>query len=198
MRMGWVLGWATPQRWFAPWVERTFPQDEHVYFDAGPGTFAEIGKAGPLTWLAGYSLGSLLLLHGRRELAIARVALLAPIFAFPKEEQLGGRVAGSQVRYLARWIRRDPAEAVADFSTRAGLDLPAPAGSAIETLSWGLGLLETVRVEPPMPPGWRGYCGDEDPLLDAVGLHRIVPEVTVVAGAGHGPLGLLRAFRESL
>jgi len=197
MRMGWVLGWAIPQSWFAPLVEQAFRGEDHVYFDAGLWTCSEIAKSGPFDWLAGYSLGSLLLLDGYRAVAAKRVALLAPIFAFSIEEKLGGRVPRSQVRYLARWLRRDPGAAIADFSSRAGLDLPALKDVPIGPLEWGLGLLESTRIEPSMPEGWRAFCGDRDPLLDAARLHELVPEVTIVAGATHHPLELLHAFRKS-
>lgn len=197
MKIGWLLGWATPQAWFAPLAREAFPGSEHVFVDATPGAWARLEAAGPYDWLAGYSLGALLLLadaaHAGR---LGRVALLAPIFAFAREDQAGGRVARTQVRYLARWLQRDPAAALADFYERAGLVVPPriPMDVSESDLLWGLEQLEHVRVPAALPEGWRAWCGDDDALLDAARLRMLVPELRRVPGGTHHPRALLHAF----
>jgi hypothetical protein len=153
--------------------------------------------AGPFDWLAGYSLGSLLLLReSARAAAIGRVALLAPVFAFPRESGLGGRVILAQLRLLARQVGRDAEGPVADFYERSGLDIPPGERTSFsrDDLLWGLGCLEREAARPPMPAGWRAWCGSDDSLLDAARLRELDPSIGIVAGASHHPAGLLAAF----
>ncbi|HEV8074183.1 MAG TPA: hypothetical protein VGP21_08610, partial [Opitutaceae bacterium] len=196
MKIGWLMGWAVPEAWFAPLARQAWPEAEHVFVAAEPDALAQLEKAGPFDWVAGYSLGSLLLLReAARANRLGRVALLAPIFAFPREAELGGRVALTQVRQLSRWLRRDARAALADFYARAGLDVPpepAPA-AATDILRWGLERLENDRAEPPLPANWRAWCGANDALLDAARLCELA-SVQIVAGATHHPAALLRAF----
>jgi hypothetical protein len=199
--MGWVMGWAIPEAWFAPLVLEIFPSHQHVFFPAKAAAITRLQSAGSFDCIVGYSLGAQLLLGAAaRGDRFDHVALLAPIFAFPSEEKLGGRVARTQVRYLARWLRRDSTAALLNFYERAGLDVPADlfqVGDAA-TLEWGLECLERDRVEPPLPSGWRAWCGAEDALLDAAGLAALAPEIVVVPGATHHPSGLLRALAGAL
>ena len=223
LRIGWVLGWAVPEAWFAPLARAALPGAAHTFFPAAPDALAALRTAGPFDWLAGYSLGAQLLLGAEQvarvdpnawwgcaatESALGstrsairpRVALLAPMFAFPREENTGGRMARTQVRYLARWLRRDPAAALADFYARAGLGVSPEqaAGLAPEILQWGLDQLETVALLPVLPAGWRAWCGADDPLLDAARLQELAPEIAVVPGATHHPAALLREFSAAL
>ena len=201
MKMGWLLGWAVPEAWFAPLVRENFPRDEHVFFPAGPEVVARLHAAGPFDHVVGHSLGAhLLLAANARGNRIDRVSLLAPIFSFPVEENLGGRVARTQVRHLTRWLRRDPAAALADFYLRAGLDVPAATAPIDETenLLWGLERLECDRVAPSLPAGWRAWVGADDPMLNAARLATIVPDIMIVPQATHHPIGLLRALAEAM
>lgn len=196
MRIGWLLGWAVPEEWFAPLAREALPPAEHCFIDAVPGALDRLEKAGPFDWVAGYSLGSLLLLReSARAERLGRVVLLAPIFAFPREAKLGGRVALGQVRQLARWLRRDARPALADFYLRAGLDVPPESAPASpDGLLWGLESLANNRQEPPLPTGWQAWCGADDALLDAGRLNALAPSVQIVAGATHHPGALLHAF----
>lgn len=200
MRMGWLLGWAVPEAWFAPLVYRVFSDAEHTFVPGGPDALTRLGAIRSCDWIVGYSFGAQLLLSAAAQgMAWGRVALLAPVFAFPREEELGGRVARTQVRHLARWLRRDPPAALADFYARAGLDVPANLApcAPIEDLLWGLERLENLRVEPPAPAGWRLWCGTDDPLLDAVRLRDIVPNTRLINGTHH-PAALLGAMAEDV
>ncbi len=201
MKIGWLMGWAVSEVWFAPLARRAFPDAEHAFVAAEPDALAQLEKAGPFDWVVGYSLGSLLLLReAARANGLGRVALLAPIFAFPREAELGGRVAQAQVRQLSRWLRRDAPAALADFYAHAGLDVPpeyAPA-TATDILRWGLECLENDRAEPPLPAGWGAWCGANDALLDATRLCELAPSVQIVEEATHHPAALLRAFAEEV
>lgn len=201
MRIGWILGWAVPEDWFAPLARKAFPGAGHVFVAATADAFGRLEAAGPFDWVAGYSLGSLLLLSdpGRAARLAGRVALLAPIFAFPAEAGAGGKIPRARVRALAGRLRRDPKEALSGFFSLAGLDAVAGAGAAdLPGLLWGLGRLERDSVPASLPEGWCAWCGAGDPLLDAQRLRELEPAVTAVEGAGHHPAGLLARFAASL
>ena len=201
MNIAWVMGWAVPQDWFAAQVNEVFPSGKHEFFEPTDTVLTELEACGPFDLIAGYSLGAHLLLAeaARVERLCAQVVLLAPFLAFPEEDGLGGRVARTQVRYLARWMRRDRQAALTDFYTRAGLNEVTPEmadGIAMETLVTGLTLLEAGRVAPSIPPGWRMYAGSDDSLLDATVLAGHLPKLVMVEKATHHPCGLLRAWKE--
>jgi len=198
MKIAWILGWAVPEAWFEPLARAAFPRAAHRFVAAEPDALLKLAAEAPFDWVAGYSLGTLLLLAGAIQAGSwGKVALLAPIFAFPREADLGGKVFRAQLRHFARQLARDPRAALADFYHRAGLDVPPDAAAqTLESLLWGLERLENERVAPPLPAGWRAWCGADDALLDAARLHAIEPSVTIVGGATHHPAGLLRAFAE--
>jgi len=194
-----VLGWAVPEAWFADLARAALPGAGHVFVEAGPEAISQLEMQGAFDWIVGYSLGThLLLSEAERASRLGRVALLAPIFAFPREAELGGRVARAQVRQLARWLRREPAAALADFYRCAGLDVPDELGptAGTQNLRWGLERLENGSVRPPLPAGWCAWCGADDALLDVARLQVIAPEIQIVAGATHHPTALLRAWAE--
>jgi hypothetical protein len=199
MRIAWILGWGAPEGWFGPIARAELPQADHVFISAFPDALAQLEAAGACEWTVGYSLGSLLLLGHASKLSGRRVALLAPIFAFASEEGLGGRVSRTQVRQLARWLKREPLAALADFYERAMLHVPSGSHpGAPEPLLWGLERLEKDRVEPPLPPAWQAWCGSADALLDADRLHALDPAVGIVSGGTHHPRELIRAMAEAM
>jgi hypothetical protein len=210
MKIAWVLGWAVPPPWFASIAEQRLPAATHLYFHPIAATINQLVATGPFDHIVGYSLGSQLLLSASERItSMGQIALLAPIFAFSREEGLGGRVARAQIRHLARWLTRDPAAALMDFYQRAGLDVPPAQGSEgslrpavidgvnVADLQWGLDRLVTARVEPPLPHGWRAWCGAADALLDAVQLHALEPNVTIVPSANHHPAALINAWADT-
>lgn len=198
MRIAWVLGWAVPEEWFAPLAQKVFPSAEHHFFAAEPNWLEQLRAGGLWDAVAGYSLGTLLLLQEAEEVSqlAPRVGLLAPVLGFAQEEELGGKVPRAQVRYLARWVRREPAAALADFYARAGLvgcDTTKLVVSA-EVLQWGLERLAQDRFNAPWPQDWSGYVGTADALLDASALTRLQPAIGGVDGASHHPEALLHAW----
>ena len=198
MKIAWVLGWAVPVGWFSPLARAAFPNCEHHFFSAARNWLQHLSAGGPWDAVAGYSLGSLLLLQEAAAVAqlTPRVVLLAPVLAFAQEESLGGKVPRTQVRYLARWLKREPAAALADFYARAGLAGCETAGPNVsaEELQWGLEKLAQDRFEAPWPQAWKAYVGTVDALLDATELVRIQPRINTVEGASHHPEALLHAW----
>lgn len=200
-KVGWLGGWAVPEDWFAGLVRAAWPDAEHRCIAPSSNAWQRLEAGGPYDLVVGYSLGSLLLLREpARAERLGRVALLAPIFAFPRESEAGGRVGLTQLRYLRRWLRQEPDAARTDFYRRAGIDVPADAAGCFcgDELQWGLDRLERDEVVPKLPAGWRAWCGNEDPLLDGARLAALEPAITVVAGATHHPAALLRALAEEL
>ncbi|MBC8041395.1 MAG: hypothetical protein H7Y06_12690 [Opitutaceae bacterium] len=200
VRIAWILGWAVPEAWFAPLARAEFPQAEHRFFAASPTWLAQVCAEGPWDVIAGYSLGTLLMLKeaGAVGRLAPQVVLFAPIFAFSQEQALGGRVPLVQVKYLARSLKTDRAAVLADFYTQAGLtgcaaDDETPAG----LLQWGLERLSGDRVEPVLPVGWSAFAGAQDALLDAAELKRLEPRIVIIGGATHHPVAIMRAWRET-
>lgn len=146
------------------------------------------------TPLLGWSLGAHLLLRalaaGDPRLAGRRVTLVCPFVAFPSEAGAGGRVPLTAVKYLRKWLRRDPSAALTDFHHRAGLPaapLAAPP-YPIEALDAGFTWLESLETPAfPTSPGAAVavWLGERDPLLDATRLKALLPGASVLAGAGH-------------
>ena len=201
VRMAWIMGWAVPQLWFAAQVRSVFPEAEHFFFEPVGSVVAVLEIQGAFGWVVGYSLGAHLLLAEAARVSRlgAKVVLLAPFSAFSAEEGMGGRVKRTQVRYLARWVRRERNAALDDFYAKAALDVTAEmaVGISLETLVEGLIRLELGRVETPVPSDWRMFMGEQDSLMDAVVLAQKFPALVVVSGVTHHPTALLRAWKEA-
>lgn len=198
MRFAWLLGWAVPESWFVTQVLAVFPRAKHSFFAASPDWLVQMSASGPWDAIAGHSLGTQLLLREAAAVSrlTSRVALLAPVLAFSKEAGLGGKVNGTQIRYLSRWLKSDRSAALEDFYARAGLleceadNMTTPA----EILLWGLERLANDRVKPGLPADWRAYIGECDSLLNASELVRLEPSIVCVGGATHHPGSLMRAW----
>ena len=203
MRSAWLLGWAGPKEWVGVMVCESFPADQHMFYTPGATSLARLAVEGPFDLTVGYSLGALLLLSQAKTGVCfsGRVALLAPFFAFCCERNLGGRVAEAQLLYLARWVKRAPQAALADFYTRAEL-LDLGGGSTyaldLDELDWGLKRLAEECVSPPMPEGWLAWCGAKDPFVDAERLKALMPGLRVLPEGNHHPRGLIGALAQEI
>jgi len=40
MKIGWLMGWAVPEAWFAPLARQALPEAEHVFVAASAGSRA--------------------------------------------------------------------------------------------------------------------------------------------------------------
>lgn len=149
----------------------------------------------PATRLVGWSLGAHLLLEATFAGKITgdrRVTLVCPFLGFPAEAGQGGRAAATQVKFLRRWVAKEPLAALADFYQRAGLNLPAPEvlPYSAEELDEGLGLLADPT---PVPVAQlaahsgqlRLLSGERDPLIDNTRLAELLPGMKILPGAGH-------------
>jgi hypothetical protein len=150
MRITWIGGWGVAPESLRPMANVYFPGSEHTMlaptadvidsavfglrgqaqrdpaFDAkAPSPLrsagAVHGASADLT--IAWSLGAWRVLEAASRGAQfgGMVLLLAPFVAFPSESKLGGKSSVTQVKFLRRWLEREPLAALADFYQRAGL-----------------------------------------------------------------------------
>lgn len=192
----WVGGWGLSPEWLRKEAARAFPSGEHTAVAPTRDAVDRI-KWHDFDRAGGYSLGAFLLLKNAER--IPRPALLAaPFFAWVYEAELGGRIRRAQIRYLERWLTREPCAALHDFYQRAGLGLERPdrLPYPLDDLKWGLQQLREEQAPPRLPGNWRGIIGAADPLLDAGVILTSEPRLEVVEG-GHHPAALLKAAVEA-
>lgn len=201
----WIGGWGVAPEMLRPAAARLWPQARHAFF---PPSCSSVEAIAGADLVVGWSLGACRILDaavcGTR--FQGQVLLLAPFLAFCSEYSLGGKCALVQVKWLRRWVQRDPIAALADFHMRAELSAPPaalPYGS--EDLLAGLDRLAEDALPRArdyfakgLPSGWTAVVGDRDPLLDAEAVARSLPGCTVAPGAGHSAEELLTTRREVL
>ncbi len=193
----WIGGWGVPPEWLERQATTAFPGTAHQVVPPDPeGDWR--GQRDSFDRLIGYSLGAFLLLQAEQESPSGRpLALLAPFFAFAAEAGLGGRVPLTRLRFLERWFRRDPEEALIDFYRRAGLTELGDGGPVPyprDILAAGLTALREGRVEPRVPNGSVVLAGENDPLLDTPRLRELCRQTRGIPGAGHHPIPLISAL----
>lgn len=197
----WISGWAVPPAWLAEQARACWPGDTHAAVAPHDSTDALANAS--FDALGAYSLGTLCLLrHAHLIPANLPVFLLAPIFAFPAEANLGGKIPRAQLRAQRRHLRRDAPAALLEFAQLSGLaalNIPTPpdefSPAHLAALDTGLGWLDDWSAQPPPPAHWRGWVGEADALLGASRLRALWPAIRVVPGAGHAPAPLLQAAR---
>jgi hypothetical protein len=170
-------------------VTNVLPNAEHHFRAPAPGALDQLDAC---ELLVGWSLGAWRILdaaaRGRR--FDCRVLLLAPFTAFCSEHNLGGRCSLTQVRWLRRWLQRDPEAALKDFYARAGLEATMP--YAADHLVEGLDRL-AEDASPALkafglaglPSNWFAVVGERDPVLDAAAICQVVKGCRTVPGARH-------------
>jgi hypothetical protein len=227
MRVTWIGGWGVAPESLRPLAEKYFAQSQHAF--APPTTecvrqVLECGGPPPLSGppvaskkrqrsgalqdadadvLIAWSLGAWRVLEAAsRGLQFPGMVLLfAPFVAFPSELQLGGRASVAQVRFLHRWVQRDPLAALGDFYQRVRMvDAPKELPYALPDLLEGLDRL-AEDASPALrefagrglPKNWQAFIGDNDALLDGAAVCRSLPGCVLLRGAGHAIAELLAA-----
>lgn len=194
---------STPPIWLGGWgvspasVRAALPpgQAEHAIVRPPTPAALELALNSPAgTPLAGWSLGAHLLLRalaaGDPRTAGRQLTLVCPFVAFPVEADRGGRIPLPAVKFLRKWVRRAPAEALADFYTRAGLRLTSPPAAPYppEELEAGFAFLEDpVGFDPAKIDAHQVILllGARDPLIDATRIASLMPGARVLPDAGH-------------
>ena len=228
MRVTWIGGWGVAPESLRPVAEKHFAQSQHTFLaptptafgnnsespkDFGrtkipapnlcpPQIFGSSSSAAPDLTIA-WSLGAWRVIEAASRGVEFRgmVLLLAPFVAFPSESQLGGKCSATQVKFLRRWLQREPLAALADFYQRGGLGAPpAELPYALPDLLEGLDRL-AEDPSPAMrefaarglPRNWQALIGDDDPLLDGAAVCWSLPGCVLVRGVGHAIADLLAA-----
>jgi hypothetical protein len=197
----WLSGWGVAPDSLREVAEKYFPESDHCF--SWPSTEA-LRTAGDFDLLIAWSLGAWCVLESAAQGFVfpGRAWLLAPFLAFPSEFNLGGRCSISQIRWLKRWLQRDPRAALEDFYKRAGLEVEVPyeTGALLE------GLDQLSKDASPelrtfastgLPPNWRAVIGECDPLLNAATIAQLIPGCQMIPGARHRPFELIAALQSS-
>ena len=203
-----VCGWAIAPEWFHERVTRFFPTAEiraiypHRPEDADEAR--ELLSTWPSHLYIGYSLGSLWLLHHQKNIpASATKALLAPILAFTREQAHGGKTSITQLKYLIKLLYRNPGDtsALKDFYIRCNFSVPEAWMKAIpdqQALIRGLEFLMDVSAPESSAKDFVAIVGEDDNFLDPFMLKCKLPQLDIVAGAGHEPEQLLGRLAQQL
>lgn len=195
-----VCGWALPPRWFRDHVRLAFPTASIrvIYPEnpAEPSEARELLQAAPADLTIGYSLGSLWLLQHRQYIPPGgERVLLAPILGFTREQNKAGNTSKSQLKYLIKLLKTKAEDnsPLPDFYTDCKISIPERYFQDIPdraALIHGLQFLESASVD--SAQGFFCIVGENDHLLVVSELQSLIPDLDIVAGAGHAPENLLQ------
>lgn len=200
--VGWIGGWGVEPQSLRSLGNLYFPRARNTFYAPLPSVPALVAES---DCVVAWSLGASRLLKAAAEgLRVhGRVFLLAPFLAFCSEDGLGGRCSRSQVRWLRRWIQRDPQSALGDFYSRANLDdLPRRLPYPMEELLEGLDALEQNAspvlkdfASKGLPAGWKALVGTQDSLLEPEVVMRTLNGCVCFEGGTHSAATLLPVFK---
>ncbi len=202
-----VSGWGIPEDWYGHLIQNNFPNAlvDSTYpsdpFDSEEAQY--ILKSSSYDLIIAYSLGSLwILTHKAFIPEKTRVTLLAPILAYPKESELGGKTSLTQLKYLSRAIKRKGSEPVLnEFYLDCRLSAPQITGNSpfcSTPLLQGLNFLETGVADLGKARDCLAIMGEKDVLLDFNIIRRLLPNLVVVPNAGHDPELLIQTLAREL
>jgi len=201
MRITAISGWAIPTEWFSEQIGKYFINSNvHVIYPDNPFDTKEAQEKineFPADLYLGYSLGSLWMFRHRDLFPKSSVkAVLAPILAFTREHNMGGKTTSNQLKYLIKLLKQSESEApLVDFY--ANCDIPFPR-ILLRTLPnrsiliKGLEFLQSVIATKNSVLDFKVIVGDNDVFLDAIKLKKLIPQTEIVLGAGHSPDRLLK------
>ena len=203
-----ISGWALPGQWFQAQIENYFPDAKiKVLYPSHPDNPREAERlleSAQADLYIGYSLGSLWLMTYQQMLPPASVkAVLAPVLAFTSERNRGGKIPETKLKYLIRQIKRDPKDPspLLDFYASAGIKISDGWLNAVpenEALLAGLEFLLTAPVPDVGGQNFLALVGKEDRFLDADKLKDHLPQLEIIADAGHAPGPLLKRLANIL
>ena len=207
MRITTISGWAIPTEWFSKQIGKYFINSKiYVIYPDNPFDSEEAQKKineVPADLYLGYSLGSLWMFRYRELFPKTSIkAVLAPILAFTKEHNMGGKTTATQLNYLIKLLKQSESEApLVDFY--ANCDIPFPR-LLLKTLPnrsiliKGLEFLQSVIATRNSVLDFKVIVGDNDVFLDAIKLKKLIPQTEIVLGAGHSPDRLLKKLANSM
>ena len=193
MKISWVTGWAIPKDIIKSKIEIDFPQHEHQVIYPGKAYKQYLEEFKPDHVIA-HSLGSFLVINDFKDKF--QKTLIAPFTDFKKESNKGGLIRTTQLKYLLKQLKSNPAAAVNDFYRRAGLPfssnrtLPYP----LEDLTWGIECLINQSTAN-QSNNDNVLLGSNDPLLDPVKIKREFPQTKIIENKGHNFLDFFEEIK---
>ncbi len=207
MKITAVSGWAIPTDWFSEQIQKYFVDSEiNVIYPSDPFDSEEarikLNEKSADLYL-GYSLGSLWMFRHRDLFPKTSIkAVLAPILAFTKEHDMGGKTTSTQLNYLIKLLRRNDNEnPLVDFYANCDIPFPRILLKTLPSRSIlikGLEFLQSVIASKNSVLDFKVIVGENDIFLDAIKLKNLIPQTQIVTGAGHAPDQLLSKLARTL
>jgi hypothetical protein len=207
MKITAVSGWAIPTEWFSEQIQKYFVDSEvNVIYPSDPFDSEEARiklNEKPADLYLGYSLGSLWMFRHRHLFPKTSIkAVLAPILAFTKEHDMGGKTTSTQLNYLIKLLQRnDNQNPLVDFYANCNIPFPRILLKTLPSRSIlikGLEFLQSVIASKNSVFDFKVIVGENDIFLDAIKLKNLIPQTQIVTGAGHAPDQLLSKLARTL
>jgi len=207
MKITAVSGWAIPTEWFSEQIQKYFVDSEvNVIYPSDPFDSEEARiklNEKPADLYLGYSLGSLWMFRHRHLFPKTSIkAVLAPILAFTKEHDMGGKTTSTQLNYLIKLLQRNDNEnPLVDFYANCNIPFPRILLKNLPSRSIlikGLEFLQSVIASKNSVFDFKVIVGENDIFLDAIKLKNLIPQTQIVTGAGHAPDQLLSKLARTL
>ena len=207
MKITAVSGWAIPTEWFSEQIQKYFVDSEvNVIYPSDPFDSEEARiklNEKPADLYLGYSLGSLWMFRHRHLFPKTSIkAVLAPILAFTKEHDMGGKTTSTQLNYLIKLLQRNDNEnPLVDFYANCDIPFPRILLKTLPSRSIlikGLEVLQSVIASKNSVFDFKVIVGENDIFLDAIKLKNLIPQTQIVTGAGHAPDQLLSKLARTL
>ena len=207
MKITAVSGWAIPTEWFSEQIQKYFVDSEvNVIYPSDPFDSEEARiklNEKPADLYLGYSLGSLWMFRHRHLFPKTSIkAVLAPILAFTKEHDMGGKTTSTQLNYLIKLLQRNDNEnPLVDFYANCNIPFPRILLKTLPSRSIlikGLDFLQSVIASKNSVFDFKVIVGENDIFLDAIKLKNLIPQTQIVTGAGHAPDQLLSKLARTL
>lgn len=125
MKWLWVCGWGVSPNALKSWATEAFPGISHqviLPLQLPEGFHDGFDRILGWSW-GGYRVLEWLVASEYRQKA-PPIVLFFPVCWFLCGRFTGGKTSRTHVKYLARWMKRDPVTALTDFYQRAGLTFP--------------------------------------------------------------------------
>lgn len=188
MKILWIGGWAIPINIIKTLVLNAFPNLNHCCIHPHEKYLEIIDKYNPDV-IVGYSLGATLLLNNSSN--IFKEYLIAPFLNIKDAIHINS----TQLKYLIKWLKKDPLNAINDFYQRSQLSIPklTELPYPISDLIWGLEtLIYTNQLT--IPHNSQILLGNHDPLINPNFFLQHAPISTIYHDSDHN----LQAFLEIL
>ncbi len=209
----WLGGWSIPPAAYEATFNAVVPKANANWHYPGPIGLptlqADLKSSPGHTVVAGYSLGSLLVLDALRNgwRPDCPIRLFAPVTTFLASAGDPGKITAAQLQLTAKRLRADPTATILRFYKQNGLTVSSELLDAwlptiaTDKLMWGLTQLREINIGSNDLQNLVAdtnldlvmIIGANDPLIDAKVLAQWVPDIQVVPTVGHDLAELMQA-----